>query len=179
MSEVQAKVNFSGRRPIRHEDVRLEIEPDEHAIRVTGAVDVSALDLPEEARVIVELYREIYSERHEVKLADLAQLDLRFRPHPAPSSGTAAARSRDRRQRAVGVLLRLSSLAPRTRLGGRSGCTRTPRLKKAAAFEGCRGRAPMRPAQISPRPSIVPRARGGTRQAAAAARVQDRPPPAW
>lgn len=86
MSEVQAKVNFSGRRPIRHEDVRLEIDPDEHAIRVTGAVDVSALDLPDEARVIVELYREIYSERHEVRLADLTQLDLRFSPHPAPST---------------------------------------------------------------------------------------------
>lgn len=86
MSEVQAKVNFSGRRPIRHEDVRIEIEPDEHAIRVTGAVDISTLGLPDEARVIVELYREIYSERRERKLADLAQLDLRFSPHPAPTT---------------------------------------------------------------------------------------------
>lgn len=86
MSGVQAKINFTGRETIHHDLVRLEIEPDEHAIRVTGAVDVSGLELPADARVIVELYREIYSERKDVTLSDLTQLDLRFRPHPAPAT---------------------------------------------------------------------------------------------
>lgn len=86
MSGVQAKFNFTGRETIHHDKVRLEIEPDEHAVRVTGSVDVSGLGLPRDARVIIELYREIYSEQQEVTLADLTQLDRRFKPHAAPTT---------------------------------------------------------------------------------------------
>jgi len=86
MSGVQAKINFTGRETIDHDRVRLEIEPDEHAVRVTGSIDVSDLALPSDAGVIVELYREIYSERQKVTLPDLAQLDLRYKPHSAPTT---------------------------------------------------------------------------------------------
>lgn len=86
MTVSQAKINFTGRQTIRHEQVALEIEADDHAIRVTGRVDLSDLNVPDDAIAIVELYREIYSERRKMPMADLGQLDLRFSPHPAPTT---------------------------------------------------------------------------------------------